>query len=133
MKKTIIYLTLALALTACGEKDASFDTVEQMRTIAKDNSKSNAIIFRSERPDYQGWKVIQNGDSTISPSCPQGDGWASLEYLNPESGKKVKIKCSTYSAGIGCLLAKDFATKDYAKQEGSCNKDVPMPLPKIAQ
>lgn len=133
MNKLIFTTLLAtLALTGCA-KEASFDSVEQSRSVAKQNANYNAKAYRGSNPQYQGWGIVSDGDSTISPKCVQGDGWATLFFTNPQNpANKVKIKCSTYSGNIACLPASEFVKKEaYNAQEGSCNKDVPNPIKKI--
>lgn len=75
------------------------------------------------------------GDSTISASCAQGDGWATvdLESEKESPSQNIQLKCSTVSGAIGCLKKEDFQERSYAKQEGRCNTDLPMPLPKITK
>jgi len=46
----------------------------------------------------------------------------------------IKLKCSTVSAGLGCMTEDDFKKRaNYANQEGRCNADIPFPLPKLAK
>jgi len=52
--------------------------------------------------------------------------------LIDDKNRTIKIKCSTYSIGIGCMTADTFSKKKYAQQDGSCNGDLEYPLPKIA-
>lgn len=122
------YLLLLLALAGCKGEKVSFNTAEESRVQARENSKELAQVFRAEN-GYADWTLTLRGDSTITQECPQGDGWASIDLRKgPET---IKLKCSTVSAGIGCMTAKDFKSKSYAREDGSCNKDVPFPLPKI--
>jgi type II secretory pathway pseudopilin PulG len=114
----------------------AFETVEQARAQARDNAGYNAQMYRANSPQYQTYNVQNNGDSSQSNECPQGDGWASLKLVNPNNVKDiVNIKCSTVSGGIGCLLADEFKSKPaYSGDEGNCQptNKVPFPLPKIA-
>lgn len=130
MKKTLILTALLLA--ACSSEKASFETQEQARKRAIENAEFNAKSWRAKNPIYQQHGLISDGDSSITPTCPQGDGWATLELVSPR-GKRTKIKCSTVSASIGCMEATKFKTKAYAEQDGTCNKDIPFPLPKIVK
>ena len=130
MKKLLLLAVATSFLVGCGD-DVSMATAEEQRAVARDNSKLVAKKFISENPMFNNHKVIPNGDSTIDRKCPQGDGWASLKLID-ENGSITKIKCSTYSIGIGCMTAKEFGTKQYAQQDGSCNSDITYPLPKIA-
>jgi len=131
MKKILLSALIATTIVGCGSDEVSMATAEEQRAVARDNSMLVAKKFVSENPTYNAYKVIPNGDSTISRKCPQGDGWASLKLIN-DNGGVVKIKCSTYSIGIGCMTAKEFSTKQYAQQDGSCNSEISYPLPKIA-
>lgn len=127
-------IALALTLTACGEekRTASFEEVETNRLIAKDNARQQAKTFRAEY-GYGDLGLQIQGDSTISPSCPQGDGWASVKLISDDRSKSISFKCSTVSVGIGCLLSEEFKTKSYANQDGRCNSEVPHPLPKLVE
>jgi outer membrane PBP1 activator LpoA protein len=137
MKKILIVFVMSLFLVACSKKEeVSFDTVEQARAQARDNAGYNAQVYRASSPQYQQYNVQNNGDSTQSNACPQGDGWASLKLVLPNNVQNiVKIKCSTVSAGIGCLTEDEFKTKQaYSQEDGQCQptNKVPFPLPKLA-
>jgi len=131
MKKILLTIMMGSVLVGCGGEKVSMATAEEQRAIARDNSKMVAKKFISENQMYNSFKVIPNGDSTITRNCPQGDGWASLKLVN-DKNQTVKIKCSTYSLGIGCMTADDFSKKQYAQQDGTCNSEIEYPLPKIA-
>jgi hypothetical protein len=125
----------ALVLAACSSKDkVSFSTAEDSRMTVKDNVSILANQFRSEMK-LNGYDLIVRGDSTVSVSCPQGDGWASVDLVDRriEPNMTLKLKCSTVSAGIGCMLDSEFKTKAYAAEDGVCNNDLPFPLPKISK
>jgi len=124
-------IAISIATVGCGGDEVSMATAEEQRTVARENSKLVAKMFISENPMYNSFKVIPNGDSTITRQCPQGDGWASLKLIN-EDNQTIGIKCSTYSIGIGCMTSAEFSKKAYAQQDGTCNKDIAYPLPKIA-
>ena len=126
----------AILTSACGDKDVSFDTLELARATAKANAEYNAQSFRASSPTYANYALESQGDSTQTPKCPQGDGWASARLVNKDNpNQKVALKCSTVSGTVGCLLATDFATKPYAADDGHCQPTtkVPFPLPKIAK
>jgi hypothetical protein len=123
---------LMVGLTACGGDEVSWNTQETQRAIAIQNSEYNAKAFRQKNAKYSGFNIVGRGDSTISADCANGDGWASVDFVS-EQGQKVKVKCSTASATIGCFIKSDFDTKSYASQEGSCNRDLPVPMPKIVK
>lgn len=127
MKRLIF---VGLALLGC-EKKLSMETVEDMRRIARDNGELNAQNWRMRHESYRNWRLETQGDSTISRKCPQGDGWTSMALVNPKTGKRQKLKCSTISTSIGCLKAEQFAGKTYAKEDGRCNPEIDFPLPKL--
>jgi len=126
----------ACAISACGQKDVSFDTLENARATARDNAQFNAQAYRAENPRFDNnFKIVGHGDSTQSAACPQGDGWASLSILRVDGKavEKFKLKCSTVSAALGCYLDADFEKKPFAKQENRCDASLPFPIKKIAQ
>lgn len=137
MKKTLLMtaLIVAASLAACS-KDVSFDTLETNRANAKANAEYNAQKFRAESPQHSNTALEVQGDSTQSPSCPQGDGWASAKLVDKANpAAKVALKCSTVSGTVGCMLASDFEKKPYAADDGQCQavSKVPFPIPKIAK
>ena len=133
----LIAVASAILLAACGNQDVSFETLEQARAQARANGEYNAQLYRAENPRFNGHKIISHGDSTQSPSCPQGDGWATNTIMQVE-GKAVEkfvVKCSTVSATLGCYLENDFMKKPFAAEEGKCQpiSKVPHPLPKMVK
>lgn len=133
-------LTLAvLALTACGKSappEVAFDTLETARKQAKANAEYNAKAWRAQSTAYTDLALISNGDSTQTPPCPQGDGWASLALVDPtQPNRRVNLKCSTVSDSVGCREEKAFKASPYAGEDNTCQptSKVPHPLPKIAQ
>jgi hypothetical protein len=134
MKKLAIAI-LAVVLTACG-KDVSFDTLETARKQAKENAEFNARAWRSQTAATAELSLISRGDSTQAPSCPQGDGWASIDVVDPKTTQvRTKLKCSTVSDSVGCRTDADFKASPYANEDGRCQdtSKVPHPLPKIAK
>ena len=141
--KNLVMLKLALAsvlaigaLTACNEKqEVSFASLEEAKGTARENAMFNAQMYRQSNILYKGWDIIGRGDSTQSNACPQGDGWATVELVNPEKTRLVKAKCSTVSGNTGCLDDADFKIKPFASEDGQCAplNRVPYPLPKIAK
>lgn len=126
----ILFLLFFVACTPAPKHN--FQVVEDARLQAKENALMLAKQYRADNK-MADWDIYARGDSTISSSCPQGDGWASMELRDTNSyGEIIKLKCSTVSLGIGCMTSEDFKNKVYANQEGKCNPDVPHPLPKIA-
>ncbi len=134
MKQILIIAVLAM-LAACGNKDVSFNTLEEAKTTARENALFNAQRYRAENPPVRDWTAVSNGDSSQMPDCPQGDGWASLKLFSPDAKQQVTLKCSTVSGATGCLLDADFKSKPFASQDGHCQPTsvVPFPLQKIAK
>ena len=134
--KTMLFAAAALALAACSSKDVSFDTLETARKQAKDNAEYNAKAWRAQTPAYAQLALISRGDSSQTPDCPQGDGWASMDLVDQSNPKnKVSLKCSTVSDSVGCREANDFKSSSFANEDGRCQPTtkVPHPLPKIAK
>lgn len=150
MKKSLllIALSVAFALSGCAKEEppkptnklaqeVKFETLEDARNTARENALFNAKLYVAENPRFDDHKVVSHGDSSQSPDCPQGDGWATVSIMKVE-GKVVDkwtAKCSTVSGTLGCYLDKDFSKKPFASEEGQCapNSKVPFPLPKIAK
>lgn len=135
MKHTFLILAAACALAACGKDEVSFASLEEAKGTARENAMWNGQRYRQENILYKGWDIVGRGDSTQDNACPQGDGWATLEFVNPEKTQLVKVKCSTVSGNTGCLEDKDFKTKPFASEDGHCQptNKVPYPLPKVAK
>lgn len=137
MKKVLLVVAVgSLVLGACSkQEDVSFATLEEAKQTARENSLWNAQTYRQSNVLYKGWDIISRGDSTQMPACPQGDGWATLEFVSPNKENIVKVKCSTVSGATGCLEDSDFKTKPFAPEDGHCQptNKVPFPLPKIAK
>jgi ABC-type uncharacterized transport system auxiliary subunit len=137
---TLLSLACAAMLAACGPSSnktepVSFSTLETARAQAIANAEFNAKAYRAANPRFTDHKIMSHGDSTQSPDCPQGDGWATLNVMRVE-GKDVEkftIKCSTVSLSLGCYMEPDFVKKTFANEEGHCQpiNKVPFPLPKI--
>jgi hypothetical protein len=133
---TIIAAVSASVLAACGPDKVSFDTLETARTQAKSNAEYNAQVYRSAAPQYANFGIIVQGDSSQTPECPQGDGWASGNLIDKaDPANKVALKCSTVSGAVGCLTQAEFQTKPYAADDGHCQgtDKVPFPVPKVAK
>ncbi len=135
MKYQITLITLACALSAC-KQDVSFDTLETARTQGKANAEWNAQGYRAANPQYANTAIIAQTDSSMTPDCPQGDGWGSVKLVDKaDLSRKLGLKCSTVSGAVGCLTEQEFATKSYAGDDGRCQdvSKVPFPIPKIAK
>lgn len=142
MNKTILVIALAaIGLAACNkpnhQEPVSFNTLEDARQQARANGEYNAQLYRAENPRFTDHKIVSHGDSTQSPDCPQGDGWATntIMSVNGKVVEKFVVKCSTVSSSLGCYLDTDFVKKPFAGEEGKCQpaNKVPFPLPKIAK
>jgi hypothetical protein len=137
MKKLLITTAIIAAafLTGCKQDEVSFASLEEAKGTARENSLWNAQKYRQDNILYKGWDIVGRGDSTQSNVCPQGDGWATMDFVNPEKTALKKVKCSTVSANTGCLEDSDFKTKPFASDDGHCQatNKVPYPLPKIAK
>jgi hypothetical protein len=130
----VFSLAMLCLVSACGDKSlATADRLEEARQTAKANSEFNAQIYKAANPRFTAdFSIISRSDDTQDAKCPQGDGWADLSIMRVQ-GKdvdKTQLVCSTYSASVGCYRKEDFEkTPNLAKQNGSCSKDVPYPLP----
>lgn len=137
LKLSLAAVSLAL-LAACGPDKVSFQTLEDARNQARANGEYNAQLYRQENPRFDGrFKIVSHGDSTQSPECPQGDGWAtnSIMAVDGKSIEKYTLKCSTVSVALGCYLDADFTKKPFAADDGKCQDPakVPHPLPKLSR
>jgi hypothetical protein len=132
MKLTTSIL-IALCAIACTRKEVGFDTLEQARLQARENAEYNAQEFRAKNPEYAGFAIASASDSTQTKTCPTGDAWATLSLKNVSTSTFVKLKCSTVSNAVGCILESEFKTKAYANEDGHCNIKLPFPLPKLAK
>ena len=142
--KTLKFASLAILLFAvivfasltsgCGDAKVSFDTLELQRAVANDNSRYNAQKWRAEN-GFESLNILARGDSTQQAACPQGDGWASVDLIDAKTKATVqKLKCSTVSGNLGCYKDEDFKARAVlAKQENSCNAEIPKTLKKIEQ
>ena len=128
-------LSACAALTGCGKPDVSFETLETARSQARANAEFNAKKWRADTKLYADANLVVKGDSSQTPTCPQGDGWASMEILNATGQKLTGLKCSTVSLSVGCRTDSDFKSSPYANEDGQCQPTtkVPHPLPKLVQ
>jgi len=117
-------------------KDVGIDSLESNRGTAKANGVWNAKNFRADHPEYKTYTVAGDTDSTMRGDCPQGDGWVTVTMTNADNVEdKIKLKCSSMSASVGCMLESDFKGKSYASDDGSCQSQskVPLVLPKLQE
>jgi hypothetical protein len=139
MKKILLSgIVATVMLAGCGQKEVSFNTVEDARAQARANAEWNATKYRSESPRLQGLKIVGHGDPAQTAECPQGSGWAQLSIMNvnkeAQTVEKYVVMCSTVSETIGCYLRTDWEKTLHAKEENTCNKSIPSsPFPKIGK
>jgi hypothetical protein len=141
-------LSLAI-LAACGKNEESAPVVpvqppmvglelEGNRQASVDNAKLAYRTYAAENPRLKGYQYVGHHDSSITPDCPQGDGWSSGSALKSEGNvivDKIPMICSTYSQAIGCYRKEDFAAHPkLAGEDGVCANPqiVPRVLPKLA-
>ncbi len=129
----LVLAATGFGLAGCGDK-VSFDTLETQRSIANDNSRYNAQKWRAEN-GFEALNILSRGDSTQQAACPQGDGWASVDLIDPKTkAAQEKLKCSTVSGHLGCYKDADFKARSVlARQENTCNSEMPKTLKKIEQ
>jgi len=135
IKSFVAVTAIALLTVACGKQTVAFDTLETARKQAKENAEFNARKWRADTKINTDANMISRGDSTQSPECPQGDGWATIDLVDANGQAVTKLKCSTVSDSVGCREENDFKSSPYANEDGSCQdvSKVPHPLPKIAK
>lgn len=128
-----IVASVGMSITACGPEQVSSDRLEEARSTAKANAEYNAQLYKAANPRFTAdFSIVSRSDTSQTPECPQGDGWASLSIMKVE-GKvvdKTSLRCSTYSASVGCYREEDFAKDaNLVKEDGSCRTQVPYPIP----
>lgn len=155
MKRIAIALCTVLALSACGKDEPRAQTadelraealansdknrklqdlLEQQRSTALDNALRNAATYFANNPRFDAsWKTVGHTDDQISPSCPQGSGWAWVSIMKVQNKEvdKARIWCSTSSASVGCYIENDFVKGPFYKQSQSCDSNLPHPLKPI--
>jgi len=132
----VVSLLMGMLLTACGKPtEVSFNTLETARTQAAENAEYNAKKYRTNNPAAASWGIIGRGDSAQTPTCPQGDGWASLNLVDANGAVQRKLKCSTVSSAVGCLEDGEFKTSLYGPEDKVCQSTakVPFPVPSISK
>ena len=133
MKNIVAVICILTGLTACSKNEVvSNATLEDARAQARENGMYNAQKFKVENKAYSRFDIYNRGDSTQDASCPQGDGWVSIDLRDSNGQTVQKLKCSTVSVNLGCLEAEDFKTKPYAAEEGRCNPTLSFPIPKLS-
>lgn len=129
---TILFASGLIA--GCGDHEVvSADRLEEARMVAKANSEYNAALYKAANPRFTAeYSIVGRSDTTQTAECPQGDGWSSLSIMKVD-GKtvdKTVLRCSTYSASVGCFREEDFVKdKTLVAEDGSCRSQVPYPLP----
>lgn len=120
---------------ANAEKNAKLQNLlEQQRSNALANVSTFASIYFANNPRFDSsWKIVPHTDDYISPSCPQGSGWAWASIMKVENKEvqKNRIYCSTSSASVGCYIEADFAKSPYASQSTKCDPNLPYPIKRV--
>lgn len=134
---SISLIAAAIALTSACTQKVNSSNLEEARATAKANSELNAQLYKAANPRFTAdYSIITRADTSQTPECPQGDGWAELSIMKVD-GKtvdKTVLMCSTYSTSVGCYRQGDFAKdKQLAGQDGRCNKDIQYPLPVLTK
>lgn len=123
---------LRAAALANADKNAKLqDLLEQQRAIALGNVSASVAAYFAANPRFDStWKTIPHTDDFISPSCPQGSGWAwaSIMKVEGKDVQKNRVYCSTSSASVGCYIEADFHKSPYGAQAAKCDPNLPHPL-----
>jgi hypothetical protein len=135
MNQRVLWLILltATSIAACRSSDrkVSFSDVEKSRTQARANVSHLAETWQKAN-GFELYKLDVRDDPTIGPDCPQGDGWAEVAVVDKTTQQTVRLlKCSTTTASLGCMTAGTFDGTPHQREEGTCNKGIPLPLPKV--
>lgn len=107
-------------VTGCGP---NAETVEEYRMNSQSNSKKNLTSYVRKQDNVVEFDIMS--DSTISKSCPGGDGWATGTMVMADKSEQ-KVKCQTNGSSkgtAGCMALADFNTR-YADQEGVCDESI---------
>ena len=142
LKLYLSCFVLTVVSSGCHRPQIDYEKLESARRTAKANGIYNAQVYRAAHglADYD---ISAESDSTISASCPNGDGWVSV-VLAPKPGTalrqgtgqdQLQLKCSSHSSSIGCFAVEEFKHKAYAAEDGHCADlaAVPFPLPQLNQ
>jgi hypothetical protein len=136
MRLAFFSLVALLTAFACSSgPTAAPAELDMALKTARDNALYNAKLWRSASPVYANYDIMARGDSSQTSTCPQGDGWATIELVSLSGGSKMTLKCSTWSAGKGCIDEAHFKASPDAMTDKMCQSTnvVPYPLPTIAQ
>lgn len=124
------------SLSGCGKPPPSMSTLEDTRATSRANALFNLQLYRAENPRFSegDWRIVSHADETISPSCPQGDGWANLSMMKVvgKEVEKYEVVCSTHSSSLGCYLLPLFKQKPFGSEEGHCQPTSKVPFPLVS-
>ena len=118
-------------------KQATFQFLVEERAVSRNNAERLAAAWRASNPIVSGMVIEPHSDSTISASCPQGDGWATVTFISREGNKArqdtetITAYCSTVDPSLGCYLKSEFQSKRFAEENDKCNDSLPSPLPRF--
>lgn len=121
MIKSVLMFAVGMLLLACAP---SSDQVDEHQLISRTNAEYNAK--RHARKAIEDVvSVSGQSDSTISADCPYGDGWATIDVKTLSGDEQIKCQTTGSGKGVeGCLSLVEFNQKDYANQEGKCDKSL---------
>ena len=127
---TMIISAMALSLVGCGKEIADPALVSQNRVNGKNISQLNAAQYARE--NHPNREVFFSGDvdSFVSGDCPQGDGYASWDIKDKETGKSIMaLQCRTWEL-TGCFKESDSGSKG-GYMRNQCNPEVPTTIQKV--
>ena len=125
----VVVLSSVMLLSACGEK-VDLAQVSQNKLNGKAMAQLNANSYKQENFPNIETVAVGDIDSYVSSSCPQGDGYASFNIKAMDSGETLeKLQCRTWEQ-TGCFPTSKAAGKG-SYMKNTCNKEVPLAIPKI--
>lgn len=138
----IILVSVGIIFTGCSSRkdvpSVGVDQIVSNQSIGKETSMKNARQWMQENIVPEGAVISASIDSTISASCPQGDGFSNIKVNVPvldNSGKIVgqkiyaDLQCQTY--GESCYLTSDAVKKPNFKKD-KCDNSLPVVFQKVS-
>lgn len=135
MLRPFLLSLLVFAFACGGTEPVSSDALDMAMSTAKANATWNAKQWRGQAEMYANYDILARGDSSQTPKCPQGDGWATVELVERDGKGKLTLKCSTWSGGRNCVDEDHFRGSPAATEDKICQAVgvVLYPIPTIAQ
>lgn len=120
MKKALPVIT-AMILAACGGSDNSPE-LEQAITAANGQAAQHAKRYLAASIRFPTWTSRVTGDAMQTESCPQGDGWASVEFVHPDGATFFKMQCPTFATAEYCVdeIPEVPQSDIYKRMTGTC-------------